>query len=730
MQHIMEDKDISSVMCGAFAGGPDMYMVRKLLLVSKSMRTSVLLRYIVEHLRKQTYKRMDIHTMAQIAHVYQCLTKVEPAYMRCFTVTMYELFDLFPVDLNSISSIPTHNSTILHYTDMLISTNIFYVMREWFEHTLRPAYDIGSVSHRDAVSCMMVVMFRCITSRHESKSFPYRTAEFSEAVVRSTIASCKFYQHDRTFKVRHHAHALLETLVNPDLFETTIVFLYESLFATLTKYTKSQDNHVHNLQATIVRILKNTVNIQSATIASILGENSYVQQILLVGLETDVARQHIHFSLCALLCETMRHQEVLQHTECVYLHRYAKKIAQQGVEGSLMYSHALQFILKIFRQPRSTPDYDIVASCVTIMDAMSHHIATNIIVADFQLCVRVLLSRLKLQLGVSSWELVSAMCCRIISSVFCVQGLQKKSVLLEGIVHASKRVSCEYFAVLLQDLRNIYEILSMLDTSDSAAVVRDVVGLLNVPFLRPDSFTPAMTVEYVESTSIPLLFSKLMQSYTETADGRCYRYNCQMVVLSQKIYTFFGLRPSSAVKFALVAFCLKILQNNQQHDSLTCVHAILTDLFSKHQLPDDQTHATPEVMFSLCTQLLTEADSNVAHLRMHLCVFEHITAFGDCFCGVSGKMIVTYCLIVLQHMEVAGKYDVAIQLQCQKIFNMLVVQKVLPITYCKTQLAQISKALGLVRKVLRKHRLMLGAEYDAHIRENRQLRRQLVFDFE
>jgi len=668
---------------------------------------------------------MDIHTMAKIAHVYQCLIKVEPAYMRSFTVSMYELFDLFPINLNSISTIPTHNTTNMHYTDMLLSTNIFYVIQKWFEHTLGPSYNLGLVSHRDALSCMMLVMFRCIGSRHDSKNFPYKTVEFSHAVVCSTIASCTFYQHDRMFKVKQHAYALLETLVNPDLFEMTIVFLYDSLFATLTHYTKGQDNSVYNLQATIVRILKNTVDILAPTIASVLVEKSYLQQILLVALETDVTRQHIHFSLCALLCETIRHHEVLQHMECVYLQRYAKKITQQGVEGCMMYSHALQFILKIFRQPRSATDYDIIASCVTIMDAMSHHITTNIIIADFQLCVRVLLSRLKLQLGVSSWELVSAMCCRIVSSVFALQGLQKKCVLLEGIVHASKRVSCDYFAVLLQDLRNIYGILSMLDTSDSVAVVRDVVGLLNVPFLRPDSFTPAMTIEYVDSTSISMLFSKLMQNYTEKGDRCCYRYNRQMVMLSQKIYTYFSFRPSSAVKFALVEFCLKILQNNQKHDSLTCVYAVLMNLFSKHKLDDDKAHATPEIMFSLCTHLLTEADSNVAHLCMHLCIFESITAFRDCFCTVSGKMIVTYCLIVLQHMQVAGKYDIAIQMQCQGIFKMLVVQKVLPITYCKTQLVQISEALGTIRTVLRKQRRMLGAAYNTHVQENRQLRRKL-----
>jgi len=353
--------------------------------------------------------------------------------------------------------------------------------------------------------------------------------------VHSIIGSCRFYQHDRAFKVRKHAYALLETFVNADLFETTITFLYESLFLALADHTKNQDHNVHSLQATIVRVLKNTLNIHANTISNVMSENSYVEQILRVGLGTEATCHHTHFSLSTLLCETMRHQQVLHHMECVYLHKYAQKFVQEGVDGSMMYSHALQFILKIFKQPRSVTDYDILAHCIGIMDVISQHVGTNMMIEDFQICVRVLLSRLKVQLGVSSWELVCAMCCRMVSRVVSVGSFDRKCVLLEAIVHASKNVSDEYFVVLLNDLRNIYGYLSMLDTSCTVGVVRDVVGLLKVPFSRPDHFTPEMTIEYVDSTCISLLFSKIMHSYIETKKLGCLRYNCQMVVLSQKI---------------------------------------------------------------------------------------------------------------------------------------------------------------------------------------------------
>ena len=157
------------------------------------------------------------------------------------------------------------------------------------------------------------------------------------------------------------------------------------------------------------------------------------------------------------------------------------------------------------------------------------------------------------------------------------------------------------------------------------------MGLLKVPFSRPDHFTPEMTIEYVDSTCISLLFSKIMHSYIETKKLGCLRYNCQMVVLSQKIYTHFFLRPVTATKFALIAFCLKILQVNQQHDTLSCVHVVLMNLLSEHKRVDDKIFMTSHTILSVCTQLVAEDNSNVAHLRMHLCIFENIMSFRECF---------------------------------------------------------------------------------------------------
>jgi len=135
------------------------------------------------------------------------------------------------------------------------------------------------------------------------------------------------------------------------------------------------------------------------------------------------------------------------------------------------------------------------------------------------------------------------MCVTIVPQVIQIASLRRKSVFLETIAYASKKVSDEYFLVLLGDLVNIYSYLSMEDVYSNTILMRDTISLLKVPFSRLQIFRKTQFKSYIDTTKIPLLLEQIITQYL-LDNTPCQRSTDQMLILAETAFLVFSLDPS------------------------------------------------------------------------------------------------------------------------------------------------------------------------------------------
>jgi len=719
LQIVIDHEDVCHVLSRFFIDGKAMHTVGKLLRVSAKFRQSELLRVILEQIKLDSNKHMDVHTMSKVSHCYQCLFRKQPKYHDPYMVSLYGLFDMVPININSASQ--QHLSQ--YYKEVLLSTDIFKVIRNWFHSILELDYDTRTPEHVATFACTILCLYRCITTTKNTKTFIYNNAEFSDVCVRGILKSYSTSTFVENYKVQNYMNALLETFVTTENFEAILKNLYDSLIANLSISTQKHDFNLHYLQNTITRVIRCTAGISRNTILQILYNNSYLEIIMHIGIKTDISCQHTHFSICAALSDLLYYHDVLFPVENMYLFQYTSKLSQQQPSSIILHSHILQFILKLFRQPKSVTDYDIVANCVFEMCTLSSYVRTKTILTDLQMCTRVLMSRLKTQLTVPAWDSVSCMCVIIVPQVIEIASLRRKTVFLETIAYAAKKVSNEYFLVLLGDLVNIYSYLSMEDVYNNTILMRDTVALLKVPFSRLQTFQKTQFKSYIETTKIPLLLETIMKEYLlDTAP--CQRNTDQMLILVETVFLVFSIEQCFVRKMQLVEFCTRILENSNKNGNFVLsatIHVILLAIFSEYQHADDKNQQQPAVITSMCHTLVSENTENTVKRRMNLSIFWNICHTEHYANESSCREIFAYCLLLFQNLNNKNEFDMDEQLVCQKILNSMSQKKLYLEIRNDHDDQEIVRALRTIRHIIKINRDVFDTCYFRYLDENTEL---------
>jgi hypothetical protein len=726
MELIINHNDVCSVL-STHINVQSISLIRRLLLVSKQVRMSLLLKYLLENFRCTVNYRMDVRSMAEVTHVYQCLSKTIPEYMEGFTASMYGFFNMFPIDINSVSTMNSNRHSVQHYKDMLLSTNIFYVIREWFEFYLSDQYNVPVKAHNEAFSCVLVNLYRCIVSANETKQFPEIGVAFNVVIVRGIIRACIDYTSETPFRFSTYVCVILETFVCAETFENTVTYLYDLLISKLSTGSNQNDYCVHYIQHTITRILKNTKEVRMEHITKIHDDNSYMQEILLAGLNTNSSLNHNHFSICTLLCEIMRYQDILMQIEYVYLHQYISKIATDHKYAVLMHSHMIQFILKLFRQPRAIADYDVIANCVLELNSISGHVWTKVMLVDLQICVRVIMSRLKTQLCTPSWESITCMCFTLFPCVRKLGLVQNRCIFREAIFYASKKVSDSYFLILLENLKPLYAYMLEHDTLIHAGIVKDVVNLLIIPFMRPKIFEDASMINYINATCMQKLFEKIIRVYVDS-DDFCAKYTHQMCLMLGKLFVLFTFCPTPHLKMDIICLCTKILQYNHLQNKVTCVHVILMKLFSIHKFEDDHLHVKAEVISALCAVLSTDNIYSTYNRRLNLAIFWNICSSPHYRSTMLCENVLLYCVSIFQPHANKVLFDMDTYLLCQKILLCLTEDPVHISMGNSSRLQEITKSLKITRNFIKKNKTIFGPTYQKYLHENTELRQRLLLN--
>ena len=718
-QIVIDHEDVCNVLSRFFVDGKGIHTVGKLLCVSSKFRQSELLRVILEQIKLDCNKHMDVHTISKVSHIYQCLLKKQPKYHDPYMISLYGLFDMVPININSASQ---HNLSE-YYKEVLLSTDIFKVFENWFNYILKSDYDTRTPNHVATFACTILCLYRCLTTTKNIKTFIYENAEFSDVCVRGILKSYSTSTFVENYKIQNYINSLLETFVNTDNFEVILKNLYDSLIANLSISTLKHDFNLHYLQNTITKVIRHTAGVSRNTILQILYNHSYLEIILHIGIRTDISCQHKHFSICAALSDLLYYHDVLFPVENMYLFQYTSSLSQHQPSSIILHSHILQFILKLFRQPKSVTDYDIVANCVFEMCNLSSYVRTKTTLTDLQMCTRVLMSRLKTQLTVPAWDSVSCMCVIIVPQVIQISSLRRKTVFIETIAYAAKKVSNDYFLVLLGDLVNIYSYLSMEDVYNNSILLRDTVALVKVPFKRLQIFPKTRFKSYIETTKIPLLLETIMKEYLlDTAP--CQRNTDQMLILVETVFLVFSTDQCFVRKMQLVEFCTRILENNTKNGKFVIsatIQVILLAVFSEYQHADDENQQQPAVITSMCQSLLSENTENTCKRRMNLSIFwnicntEHYSSKSSC------RQILSYCLLLFQNLINKNEFDMDEQLICQKILNSMSQKKLYSEIRNYDEHQQIVQALRSIRRIIQINRDVFDTYYSRYLDENTEL---------
>ena len=723
-QTVTEHEDVCHVFSSFFIDEEAMRNVRKLLCVSKNFRQSEMLRAILERIQSHSSKNMDAHTLSKVAHIYQCLCLKQQKYQDAYMISLYGIFDMVPININSANQ--QHISH--YYKEVLLSTDIFDVIGNWFNAVLAVEYDTRTPAHVATFACSILCLYRCITATEDAKTFIYNNARFSDVCIRGILKSYGTSTFVENYKVQNYIHALLETLITPENFEVTLRHLYDSLISNLSISIQKHDFNLHYLQNTITRILRRTASVSRNTILEILYNNSYLEIILHIGIKTDISCQHTHFSICAALSDLLYYHDVLFPVENMFLFQYTSKLSQQHPCSVILHGHILQFILKLFRQPKSVTDYDIIANCVFEMCTLSPYVRTGTILTDLQMCTRVVMSRLKTQLTVPAWDSISCMCVIIVPQVIQIASLARKSIFLETIAYASRKVSDAYFLVLLGDLVNIYSYLCMEDVYGNIILTRDTVALLKVPFSRLKVMQKTQFRSYIESTKIPLLLEKIMTQYLlDTAP--CQRNTDQMLILVETVFLVFSIDPCFVKKMQLVAFCTRILENNLKNDNVVLsatIQSTLLAIFSEYQHANDANQQQPVIITFLCQTLLSENTKYTFKRRMNLSIFWNICDSEHYADESSCKEILAYCLMILKKLNHTNEYDTDELLLCQKILNNMTQKKLYSEIRNHADDEQIVKALETIRRLIQVNRDIFDTCYLRYLDENTKLLHRLT----
>jgi len=320
------------------------------------------------------------------------------------------------------------------------------------------------------------------------------------------------------------------------------------------------------------------------------------------------------------------------------------------------------------------------------------------------------------------------MCVTIVPHVIEIASLRRKSVFLETIAYASKKVSDEYFSILLGNLVNIYSYLSMEDVYRNTILTRDTVALLKVPFSRLKIFQKSQFKSYIETTKIPLLLEQIMRQYMLDTTP-CQRNTDQMFILVETIFLVFSLDPCFVQKMQLVAFCTRILENNHKNGIVVVsatIHVMLLTIFSEYQHADDINQKQPAVITFLCQTLLSENTNNTFKSRTNLSLFWNICNSEHYADESSCRVILAYCLIFFQDINNKNEYDIDEQLLCQKILYNMSKKKLYSEIRNHGDDQQISQALQKIRQIIKRNRDVFDTCYFRYLDENTELLRRLT----
>jgi len=320
------------------------------------------------------------------------------------------------------------------------------------------------------------------------------------------------------------------------------------------------------------------------------------------------------------------------------------------------------------------------------------------------------------------------MCVTIVPQVIQIASLRRKSVFLETIAYASKKVSDEYFLVLLGDLVNIYSYLSMEDVYSNTILMRDTISLLKVPFSRLKIFRKTQFKSYIDTTKIPLLLEQIITQYL-LDNTPCQRNTDQMFILAETAFLVFSLDPSLVQKMKLVAFCTQILDNNHANGHVVLsasIQVILLAIFSEYQHADDRIQRQPAVITFLCQTLLSENTNNTLKRRMNLSIFWNICHSEHYADESSCRAILAYCLIFFRNLNNKIECEMDEQLLCQKILNNMSQKKLYSEIRNHDDDLQIVKALQRNRQIIKMNRDVFDTCYFRYLDENTKLLHRLT----
>ena len=716
-EFVFGHNDVCIVMAEHFSSVGIFQTLCKMLCVSKNFQNNRLILNILEKIKVDCRYNMDIVKMSRVTGIYEYLSRKQEKCRELYSLSLYSFFDMIPININLCNK----NNASQYYREIVVSTGIFSVIKNWVVQSLHDDYDITSKEHIEIFCCTILCLYRCVISGNENKFFIYNNSDFKEVVVAAILKSYATCIISENYKLKNYVSAVIESLVIANNYNQVLHHFLGTFISVASTREKNTDFNIHYLQGIISRLIKNSPNIQKSQIMEILYSNAYLQTILLIGVKTDLKFQHTHFSICALICEILKYHNKLLPVEFVYLHNYISKLVYVQPPALILYTHILQFILKLFRQPKSVTDYDIISNCVFELCSLSNHVKTQSILIELEMIVRVLMSRLRTQIPIPAWDALSLMCVSLIPTIIKIRSLNRKCAFLETIGYSSKKVSDEYYMILLEDMVNMYTYISIESIHENKVLIKDLVTLLKIPFIRPWIMNKSKMATYIDRTCLPQIFEKIIIHYIHKNEY-CPQYTEQMIILAEILFLVNSINSKFVETSLLIHFCARVIQNDQNRNPLLQTHFIHSILMKMYNNCDFENVIIDPLIITLLCCVLTKQDIRDTYKRrMTLSILWNICKSRDFANECSCKYIVIYCCNIFRSQVTITQYDMDSQLQCQRILAVLTEKNIYSRVSTIDQDREITRAVKIIRQNMKKEEKTFASSYPRYFEENSQL---------